>query len=98
MKQLEHSFEAWSFTEEEIPLVRHISEEHRRYLKTILADAAEEKLRIPFDPYKPLLFAQHEAYLRGQMDILAMLISDSDLARPKLVAAAEDASTQPGKD
>lgn len=98
MEKTETSFEAWRFTPEELPVVRSISEEHRRYLKTLLSDAAEQKLRISLDPYKPLLFVQEDAYLRGQMDILAMLLNESQtqISRPKNAVVVPDSSQPQG--
>lgn len=83
MEKLETSFQAYKFTPEELAAARVTSPEHRLYLQTLLSDAAESKLALKLDPYKPLIFTQEDAYLRGQMDILAMLLSDDAVARPK---------------
>ena len=92
MQIRETSFVAYKFTEEELKAARQISPEHKMYLQTVLSDAAESKLALTLDPYKPLLFTQEEAYLRGQMDILVMLLSDEAVSRPK------NAVTQPNQD
>lgn len=83
MEKVETSFVAYKFNTEEIKAARQISPEHRMYLQTLLADAAESKLNLTLDPYKPLVFTQEEAYLRGQMDILNMLLSEDSVSRPK---------------
>jgi hypothetical protein len=92
MEKVETSFVAYKFTAEELKAVRMISPEHKMYLQTLLADAAESKLNLTLDPYKPLLFTQQEAYIRGQMDILSMLLSEDSVSRPK------NAITQPEKE
>lgn len=83
MQELETSFKGWKFTEEELKAARQFSPEHRMYLQTLLADAAEQKLALVLDPYQPLKYTQEEAYIRGQMDIISMLLSDDQVARPK---------------
>lgn len=94
MEKVETSFEAWRFTEEEMQAARQMSPEHRMYLQTLLADAAEEKMRLNLDPYHPLLFVQQEAYTRGQMDILAMLLNEGSIVRPKNAVVTQ---TQPSQ-
>lgn len=97
MEKIETSFEAWKFTPDEMQAARNISPEHRRYLQTLLADAAEQKLALKLDPYKPLIFTQEEAYIRGQLDILVMLLNDDQISRPKS-AVQTSSSTEPQKE
>ncbi len=92
MERIETSFTAYKFTEEQLKAARQISPEHRMYLQTLVCDAAESKMALTLDPYKPLLFTQAEAYIRGQMDILNMLLSDEIVSRPK------NAVTQPERE
>jgi hypothetical protein len=73
----------FTFTEEEMSLARQLTLEQRCYYQTLMADAAQEKLGAMFDPYKPQLFLQQEAYLRGQIDILNMLLSEGTIVRPR---------------
>lgn len=85
MHPIESSFTAFKFTAEEVVVARTLSPEQRAYYQTLLADAAEEKLAEEYDPINPLRFAQREAYLRGQMDILNTLLNtdNSQISRPK---------------
>ena len=39
-------------------------------IQNMRADIAQEKINLPFTPNDPLSYAQQEAYLRGQLDIL----------------------------
>lgn len=71
---IETSFGAWRLSLEEIQQARTLTPEQKMYFQTLMTDAAESKLALVLDPYKPLLYTQQEAYLRGQMDILAMLL------------------------
>jgi hypothetical protein len=80
---IETSFVAFKLTVEELIYARNLNPVQRQYFQTLLADAAEEKLAIEYDAKDPFRFAQREAYLRGQMDILNMLLSQDAIARPK---------------
>ena len=81
---IDTSFIAFKFTPEELVGARALNPLQRQYFQTLRTDAAEEKLALEYDPKNELNFAQREAYLRGQMDILEMLLgSDSNIARPK---------------
>jgi hypothetical protein len=46
-------------------------------LQNMRAQIAEEKLHLTLDPAKVIDYAQQEAYLRGQLDILSHLINSS---------------------
>ena len=88
-ERIETSFQAYNLTEEELQHARNVSPEQRMYYQTLLASAAEEKLAEEYDPLNPLRFAQREAYLRGQIDILNMLLSSNSVVRPKRYEPAE---------
>lgn len=100
MDKIDTSFEAFRFTPEEMIHARRLDALQRRYLQTLLASAAEEKLAEEYDELHPVRFAQREAYLRGQMDILNMLLGeDSNVARPKRYKEEpQPEAAQPQKD
>lgn len=50
----------------------------RAYLQNMLADTAEQKLNLPFTPNDVLGYAQNEAFLKGQIELLGHLIDVSD--------------------
>lgn len=80
----ENPFSSYKFTADDLLEARKLSEVQRQYLQSLLSDACMEKLTIILDPYKPLIFTQHEAYVRGQIDILNMLLAtDGPVNRPK---------------
>ncbi len=55
-----------------------LSSLQRTNLNNLLCNIMEEKLNLPFTPNNPLEYAQREAHLKGQMDILNYLIAMSD--------------------
>ena len=93
MQALETAFLAFSFTNEELERCRTLSYEQRCYIQTLLADAAAEKLAEEYNALNPLHFAQREAYLRGQMDILNMLLAENG-QRPQRYPVVKDQVAQ----
>jgi len=91
MEPIVTSFQAFRLTIEELQVARQLNAEQRAYYQTLLADAAEERLSVKIDPYKPLECIQVEAYLRGQIDILNMLLNTADdkISRPKDAIAVQ---------
>lgn len=86
-------FTTYKFTEEEMAKARELSPEQRCYYQTLLADTAAQKLTVTYDAEKPvLIFCQTEAYLRGQMDILNMLLGEGTISRPKNATVPADSS------
>lgn len=74
-------FQAWTLTPEELATSHQLTTLNICNLQNLLADAAQEKVNIKFEPSNPLAFAQREAELQGQIGILSMLI---ELASPTL--------------
>lgn len=54
-------------------------------LQNLRAQIAEEKLHLVLDPSKLHEYAQQEAHLRGQLDILSYLINAADEVQKKIV-------------
>lgn len=88
-------FQGYKLTVEELSTARALGTEQRAYYQSLMADAATEKINLMFDPYKPKLFVQAEAYLRGQIDILNMLLSDEGITRPKQVVPPDSKPNNP---
>lgn len=95
MDKLETSFEAFKFTPEELTAARSLNVLQRAYYQTLLADAAEEKLSHEFDEHSAMRSHQKEAYLRGQIDILQMILNtdSTKVARPKKYEEQSNPST-----
>ncbi len=86
-------FSAFQLSPEQLREARTLKPEQEAYFQTLMADAASEKIAITPNPSDIMPFIQQEAYLRGQIDILNMLLGGpgEDTARPK----GSDAVTQP---
>lgn len=91
MEQIITTFQAYRLTAEELANARKLSAEQRAYYQTLLSSAAEEKLAQQLDPENPMKLIQQEAYIRGQMDILSMLLNESDdkITRPNNFAGPQ---------
>lgn len=83
-------FSAFDLSEAELIVARTLTPEAEAYYQTLMADAAAEKIVLEPDAIKIMPFIQKEAYLRGQIDILNMLLG-SMTARP----TAEEAVPTP---
>jgi hypothetical protein len=76
-KLIPNSFSTYELTEEEESNGSIFTEDQLRVLQNKLAEVAEEKIALEFDPSEPLLFQQQEAYKRGQLDMLRYLLDMS---------------------
>jgi len=94
MQRVENVFSTFELTTEDLTFARTLTPFQRAYYQTLLSSAAEEKLSIEFDPEHPLLSARQEAYLRGQMDILNMLLAENG-DRPQRYSAQDLVPPQP---
>lgn len=84
MIQIDTPFTAYRLSQEELAIARSLGTEQRAYYQTLLSDAASEKIAIEQDPQNPLRYLQQEAYLKGQIDILNMLLGETGaVTRPK---------------
>jgi hypothetical protein len=50
------------------------------WLKNQQATIAEQKLALKFDPLNPTKFAQEEAYLAGQLDLISYILAAREAA------------------
>ena len=78
MSNSNSSFTTYELTDTEIREGSKLSHLQYKVIQNRIAEIAEDKLRLLFDPEHPLLFAQQEAELRGQLDILQYLLIESD--------------------
>ena len=49
-------------------------------IQNMLAASAQEKLALEYDSSEPLLYAQQEAYKRGQIELLQFILDASEAA------------------
>jgi hypothetical protein len=77
---LPNSFSSYELTEEEEIQGSLLTTTQKQFIQNQVALCAEEKLVIEFDPAEPVLFAQHEAYKRGQLDAYKYLLELCEIA------------------
>ena len=68
------TFTRYSLTQEEESAGQQLTTANLYMIQNLICDAAEEKLALKFDPLNPLVFAQREAELQGQIGILKLLV------------------------
>lgn len=79
---LPSSFTRYSLTPEEQSSGQSLTTTNLQVIQNYICDAAEEKLALKFDPANPMLFAQREAELTGQIGILKLLCELSQISNP----------------
>lgn len=72
--QIPSTFTRYQLTPEEQANGQTLTTNNLYMLQNFICDAAEEKLALKYDPEHPMLFAQREAELQGQIGILKLLI------------------------
>jgi len=79
-----NSFSSYQLTQEEELQGQVLTVTQKEVLQNLLVTNAEEKLRLEFDPDQPKLFIQHEAYKRGQIELLEYILETSTIAEEML--------------
>ena len=83
-QQLPTAFTRYDMASEELEAAANLNPFTIMWIQTLIGDAAEKKLSIPVDPSNIQLFVQEEAYHRGQIDALSILLnsipSNTDLS------------------
>lgn len=74
-QELPSIFTKFLLTDEEELAAVFFSPEQRMYMQNIVADAAEEKIQLTFDPNNPSAFMQREAALQGCIQTLTNLLN-----------------------
>jgi len=72
---LANKFAQWELTPLETKVACQFNELQIALIQNEIARAALEKLALTFDVTNPLLFAQQEAELQGQIEVLEYLLS-----------------------
>ena len=71
---INNTYTTYDLSEEESLQGAILNDTQQQVLQTQLATYAEEKLAMPFDTQNPGVFAQQEAYKRGQMDAVTYIL------------------------
>lgn len=79
-----NSFSSFEMTDEETLRASIFTNLQLQYLQNELAIAAEERIRLEYDPTKPLEFAQLEARSASKIEVLTYLIEMSEASNKQL--------------
>jgi hypothetical protein len=71
-------FTRYALTPEEEEQSVCFTETQKMMFHNLRADAAETRLALVYDPLSPLEFVQEEARLKGQIQVIDWLLSQSD--------------------
>lgn len=80
---LTSSFLSYNLSSQEVREGSKFTLQQRAVIQNMIADIAEEKITLSFDPEHPLVFQQREAELTGQIGILKYLL-DLEASLPQL--------------
>lgn len=86
--QIPSTFTRYQLTPEEQLNGQALTTNNLYILQNYICDAAEEKLGLKFDPSNPMLFAQREAELQGQIGILKLLVESA--SQPQLTLSSQE--------
>lgn len=79
-----NTFTSYDLTLEEELSGSILTLQQTQVLQNMLSSIAEEKLALEFDPMKPEVFSQAEAYKRGQLDLILYILENSEAANKEL--------------
>lgn len=71
-------FTSFELTSQELVAGSILTTDQKNILQNDLSQIAENKLNLDFDPLNPTKFAQDEAFLKGQMSIIRVMLQRSD--------------------
>ncbi len=77
------SFVKFNLTKDEFAIGCCFTPEQRAVIQNLIADAAEEKVALTYDPLNPLQFTQVEAELQGKIGILKYLLELQSTISPE---------------
>ena len=79
MQIIPHSFNRYELNEDEQRVGQALSLSNQAVIQNLIATIAEEKLHLVLDANNITAYAQQEAYLRGQLDILRHILDLSSI-------------------
>jgi hypothetical protein len=89
-EKLETAFEAWEFSEEELPLACVFTELQRQWIRTQLSKVATEMINFTLDPTNLVNSALQRAELEGQKNAYEYLIAESENHQSALLERLQD--------
>ena len=75
------SFTKYQLTKEETIAGSLLNDNQKQVIQNLLADTAEQKINLNYNAAELLVFAQEEARLTGQMEILRTILALDEQAR-----------------
>jgi len=87
------TFTYYQLTDREVLAGSILTSDQKAVIQNELAQAADNKLNLDFDPLNPTKFAQDEAFLKGQMSILRVLLLRSDESEHQLLNLANSSKS-----
>lgn len=73
-------FTSWNMTEDELFNAQILTTPQIQHIQSLIAEYAQEKINVLFDPANPVAFAQREAELKGNIESLQFLLQLSEAA------------------
>lgn len=83
-KLIPGTFTSYEFSDSELLSASILSVPQKQLLQSELSQIADNRLNLDFDPSCPAKFTQHEAYLKGQMSIIRVMLLRSDESEMQL--------------
>ncbi len=80
-----NDFSSYELTEQEELEGSILTITQKQVIQNHLSAAASEKIGLVYNPAEPLIFAQQEASLKGQIDAYRFILASSDTAQDILV-------------
>lgn len=90
--QKPNTFTSYELTTRETLSGSILTGEQKQVLQNQLSEIAEQRLNTDYDPEKPLAFVQQEAFLKGQISILRVMLLRSDECEMQLRHRQDDNS------
>ncbi len=97
-KQGKSLFTTWELSDEDEIQGSILSDLNIMVLQNMIATFAESKLAIKYNPMEPLIYAQEEAEITGQIGILQHLLVINENARERMRAINETKAEEKAAD
>lgn len=72
-----NTFSSFSLSRREVLAGSVLTEDQANLMQNELSQIAEQRLALDFDPANSLIYAQNEAFLKGQMSVYRVLLDRS---------------------
>ena len=89
-----NSFSSWKLSPEEAISGTILSTLQKAVIQNRVAQIAEQKLGLIFDPVNPADRAIQDSYLKGQIDVLTFVLQSSEEAEIEAYTAAQSQQSE----